>query len=92
MECNGNFFEKGTLRNRIKQAEIDQGEREGLTTEEREELRALRREVKVLKQERDFLKKPQPSSQDEQVAQSLFEAARTNKASISKISPVLGTA
>lgn len=46
-----------SLRNWAKQADIDQGEREGLTTEEREELRRLRREVKVLKQERDFLKK-----------------------------------
>ena len=40
-----------------KQAEIDEGNREGLTTDEREELKRLRRENKVLKQERDFLKK-----------------------------------
>ena len=44
-----------SLRNWVKQAQIDQGEREDLTTEEREELRRLRRENKVLKQERDFL-------------------------------------
>ena len=46
-----------SLRNWVDQAAIDEGKREGLTTDEREELRRLRRENKVLKQERDFLKK-----------------------------------
>ena len=45
------------LRRRIKQCEIDEGGREGLTTDEREELSRLRRENRTLKQERDFLKK-----------------------------------
>ena len=53
-----------TLRNWIRQAQIDRGKREGLSTEEREELRRLRRENKVLREERQILKKAlRPSSQ-----------------------------
>jgi transposase len=37
-----------TLRNWVRQEEIDAGERQGLTTEENKELRRLRREVKTL--------------------------------------------
>ncbi len=45
------------LRTWTKQADIDAGQREGLTTEERAELTRLRRENRVLRMERDLLKK-----------------------------------
>mgnify|MGYP002528825566 CR=1 FL=1 len=47
-----------TIHNWVKQADVDAGIRsDGLTTEEREELRALRRENKRLRMEREILKK-----------------------------------
>jgi transposase len=46
-----------SLRNWANQSDIDAGNPEGLTSDEREELRRLRREVKTLTEEREILKK-----------------------------------
>jgi transposase len=45
------------VRTWVKQAEIDQGERPGLTTEEKEELTRLRRENRSLKEDVEILKR-----------------------------------
>src|ERR1041385_8890093 len=45
-----------TLRNWRRQQDVDAGRAEGLTTDEREELRRLRRENRRLTQEREILK------------------------------------
>jgi len=47
-----------SIRNWLRQADLDEGRRsDGLTTAEREELARLRRENKVLREEREILKK-----------------------------------
>jgi transposase len=52
-----------TLRNWVKQAQADRTHgRTGLTTAEREELARLRKENRVLREEREILKRRPPSS------------------------------
>lgn len=59
-EALGRKFEPSaqTIRNWVKQADLDEGRRaDGLTTEERREIVRLRRENRQLREEREILKK-----------------------------------
>lgn len=42
------------IRNRVNQADIDDGRRDGLTTAERDELRHLRQECRILGEEKEI--------------------------------------
>ena len=45
-----------TLRRWVKQAEIDEGKREGLSTDERQQMKELQREVKELRRANEILR------------------------------------
>jgi transposase len=55
--CHELELSETAVRRWVGQAAVDAGERDGWTTEEREELRRLRRENRVLREERDILKR-----------------------------------
>lgn len=55
--CRDLDLAESVVRRWLAQADVDEGRREGLTTVEREELTRLRRENRVLREEREILKK-----------------------------------
>ncbi len=55
--CRDLGLAENTVQRWVAQAAIDVGQRDGLTTTEREELSRLRREIRVVSEERDVLAK-----------------------------------
>ncbi len=55
--CRDMDLVESAVRGWVRQADIDDGDREGLTTSERQELARLRKENRVLREERDILKR-----------------------------------
>jgi transposase len=89
--CRDLDLAESVVRPWLTQAEIDDGRREGLTTAEREELSKLRKEVRVLREERDILKsRSLLHSGDEPVSRYRFIAAEKAKMSVVRLCRTLG--
>jgi transposase len=74
-----------TLRNWRRQREVDAGRAEGLTTEEREELRRLRRQNRRLQQERDILKAVAASSLGRPIAGDVLPVDRREEGTVPRL-------
>jgi transposase len=55
--CRDMGLSESSVQRWVAQAEIDAGQRDGLTTDARQELSRLRRELRVVREERDVLAK-----------------------------------
>lgn len=55
--CRDMALTETSVRNWLRQADIDEGRRDGMTTADREEMARLRKENRVLRDERDILKR-----------------------------------
>ena|ERR687883_800587 len=55
--CRDMGLSESSVHRWLAQADIDAGQRDGLTTDERQELSQLRRELRVVREERDVLAK-----------------------------------
>jgi len=81
---------RGSLANWAGQADVNAGRAEGLTLDERDELRRLRREVKVLAEEREILKKAAAFfARDGESRRCMFIAAKKAEHSIKIMCRVL---
>ena len=56
-DCSEDRLHGETLRKWVRQAERDRGQRPGLTSDERERIKALEREIRELRQANEILRK-----------------------------------
>ena len=85
----------GAIRNWVKRADLDEGRRsDGLTTEERAELRRLKREVRQLRMEREILLDPTRYRTQAEAKMAVFDFIegfynpRRRHSALGQISPV----